>query len=109
MAKYNLKKMAVSNFKNYSKMLEDQTKEMGLSTDSDSKNVNLHYVDNYFVSNMENLKVLATKRVLSGSRASMNDLQGLFSIADKSGQNAQQKESATYGAKRLSQMFGLNK
>ncbi|MDG2348116.1 MAG: hypothetical protein P8L77_01460 [Gammaproteobacteria bacterium] len=75
----------------------------------DSKNVNLHYVDNYFVTNMENLKALATKRVLSGSRASMNDLQGLFSIADKSGQNAQQKESATYGAKRLSQMFGLNK
>ncbi|MCD6436424.1 MAG: hypothetical protein J7L15_08595 [Clostridiales bacterium] len=41
MTKYNLSKRAISDFQNYSKMLEDSVKDMGHQADSDSKNVNL--------------------------------------------------------------------
>lgn len=41
MSKFNLKKSAQQGFKNYSKMLEDQSKERGWKRSEDSKNVNL--------------------------------------------------------------------
>ena len=41
MTKYNLSKRAISDFQNYSKMLEDSVKDMGHQADTESKNVNL--------------------------------------------------------------------
>ena len=41
MTKYNLSKKAISDFENFSKTLEDRTKDMNLQADGDSKNVNL--------------------------------------------------------------------